>query len=225
MTEQTHKQMEGKEDCPLCKVPEDSIKILKNESMNQQSKKSEYDRKKQEKEKEYADKDNMKKFQKTAIVVVSVALVVGGLSFVLAKQFFNGNGKEGSSGAPVMEVTPKEYEAGTISMAAGVVKYTYKIENKGDGELKINNIKTSCHCTTAKLKIGDNESPSFGMDSTFSSWTGKIPGGGEGLLEVTFDPAYHGSSGVGAAIRAIYFSTNDPNNKKSEVRLSANVTP
>lgn len=222
MTDETNKKMDG--DCPLCKVPDDSIKALKKEGENQQSKKAEYDRKKQGREKEYAKKGNMKKLQKTAVVIIAAALVVGGLSFVLAKQIFNGE-KGNSAGTPIMEITPKEYEAGTISMAAGNLKYTYEIENKGDGELKISNIKTSCHCTTASLKIGDNESSSFGMDSVFSSWTGKISSGGKGYLEVTFDPAYHGSSGVGAAVRAIYFATNDPNHKKAEVRLSANVIP
>lgn len=221
MENETNKKMDA--DCPLCKVPEDSIKALKKEGGNQQSKKAEYDSKKQDREKEYAKKGNMKKLQKTTVVIIVVALVVGGLSFVLAKQFLNG--EERPSGVPVMTVNPKEYEAGTISMAAGNLKYTYEIENKGDGELKISNIKTSCHCTTASLKIGDNESPSFGMDSAFSSWTGAIPANGKGYLEVTFDPAYHGSSGVGAAVRAIYFATNDPNHKKAEVRLSANVIP
>lgn len=222
MENETSKKMDA--DCPLCQVPEDSIKVLKKEGENQQSKKAEYDRKKQDREREYTKKGNMKKLQKTVVVVIASAFVVGGLSFVLAKQIFNGE-KENSTGTPVMEISPKEYDAGTISMAAGILKYTYEIENKGDGELKINNIKTSCHCTTARLKVGDSESPIFGMDSAFSSWTGKIPGGGKGYLEVIFDPAYHGSSGVGAAVRAIYFATNDPNHKKAEVRLSANVIP
>lgn len=212
-----------KEDCPLCEVPEESIENLKKgKFLGSQSKKEEYDKRRQEKEKEYARRDDMKKIKKTAAIILPAILIVGGLAFGLVKQF--SQRETGSSGIPIMEVNPKEYDAGTISMAAGSIKRTYEIQNKGEGDLKISNIRTSCHCTTARLKFRDNESPEFGMDGNFSSWSQKIPGGEKGYLEVTFDPAFHGPSGVGEAVRAVYFSTNDPKNQKSEVRLSADVT-
>lgn len=212
-----------KENCPLCEVPKESIEILKKERPSDSQSKKEYDKRKREKEKEYAKQYNMKKNKKTAAILLSIMLIAGGLSFILIKQFSGAEAKP--AGTPIMEVNPKEYDAGSVSMAAGVIKYTYEIQNKGDGDLKISNIKTSCHCTTARLKVGGKESPEFGMDNVFSSWSQKIPGGEKGYLEVTFDPAYHGASGVGEAVRAVYFSTNDPQNKNSEVRLLASVIP
>jgi len=120
-----------------------------------------------------------------------------------------------------MEIPQKEYDAGTVSMADGKIKYTYKIKNAGVGDLKISSIWTSCHCTTAKLTIGDKTSPEFGMDKRFTSQ--KINPGETGFLEVTFDPVFHGPQGTGPVVRAVYISTNDPNNKKTEVKLMANV--
>lgn len=214
-----------KPNCPLCEVPKESIATLKQKGSEANSKKEEYDLKKREKEKDFSRQNNVKKMTKAVALILPAVLVVGGISFGLIKQFSGGATGSENTGMPIMEINPKEYDAGAISMAAGLLKHTYEITNKGDGELKINNINTSCHCTTARLKIGDKVSPDFGMESSFSSWSGKIPAGEKGYLEVIFDPIYHGSSGVGDAVRAVYFSTNDPKNKNGEVRLLANVTP
>jgi len=51
----------------------------------------------------------------------------------------------------------------------------------------------------------------------------KIPPWETGFLEITFDPAFHGPQGTGPVVRVVYLSTNDPNNKKTEVKLMANV--
>lgn len=212
-----------KPNCLLCEVPKDSIEALKKNGSEANSKKGEYDQKKREEEKKYSQKKSFRKTRNALLVALPILLVVAGLSFALVNGF---SGREtGSTGTPVMEVNPKEYDTGTISMAAGKIKYSYEIQNKGDGDLKISNIKTSCHCTTARLIIRDAKSPEFGMESAFSSWSGKIQKGETGYLEVTFDPAFHGSSGLGDAVRATYFSTNDPKNKNVQVVLSANVAP
>lgn len=79
-------------------------------------------------------------------------------------------------------------------------------------------------CTTAKLKVGDKESPEFGMHDNSVFWSQKIAPGQVGYLDVAFDPAYHGPQGTGPVVRAIYFSTDDPQNKTSQVRLLADVT-
>lgn len=61
------------------------------------------------------------------------------------------------------------------------------------------------------------------MDGGGVFWSQKIAPGETGQLEVIFDPAFHGSQGTGQVVRAVYLSTNDPENKKAEVRLLANV--
>lgn len=182
--------------------------------------------KKREREQELSRKEGRGKIKKTVLISLPILLVAGGIAFGVAnyqpKENANNN-DIGASGAPQVEVSPEEYDAGTISMANGLVKYTYEINNTGEGDLKIDGIWTSCHCTTAILKVGEKTSPTFGMSGNPKRWSQTITPGQKGYLEVIFDPAFHGSEGKGFAARAVYLSTNDPAHKKAEVRLIANV--
>lgn len=174
--------------------------------------------KKQKKEQERLLLARRKKIKKAIFISLPIVLIAGGIIFAL----LNSPSESKNPGAPKIEIPQKEYDAGTISMADGPIKYTYEIKNTGDGDLKINSIWTSCHCTTSRLTVGDKTSEEFGMDKRSTSQ--KIAPGETGFLEVTFDPAFHGPRGVGSAVRAIYLSTNDPQNRKAEVRLVVNVT-
>jgi len=160
-----------------------------------------------------------KKRKKTLFILLPIILIVSGIVFALAGGF-SSNAK-GSK--PRIELSPEEYDAGTISMADGKVKYTYEIQNMGEADLDISRIWTSCMCTTARLRVGGKESEEFGMHSTGGLWSQKIAQGEVGYLEVVFDPAFHGPQRTGEAIRVVYLSTNDPNNKQSQVKLMANV--
>lgn len=151
-----------------------------------------------------------------------ILLVVGGTLLISMGLFFGLPYLTGE-GRGKIEVNPLEYDAGTVSMTEGLVEKTFEIKNIGEGDLKITSILTSCNCTTARLKVGDKTSPEFGMHTSSTFWSQKIAPGQTALLEVTFDPAFHGSQGVGQNIRAVYISSDDPQNKKVEVRLIANV--
>lgn len=158
-----------------------------------------------------------KKIRKTAIislVVIAVAVSFWGLAFSFKK-----SNKE----APKIEINPREIDAGNVSMATGLLRESFEIANTGSKDLEILAIWTSCHCTTAILKVDGRESPVFGMNRSIDSWSEKIAPGAKGQLEVVFDPAFHGPSGLGPAVRAINLLTNDPQNKEAEVRLVANV--
>jgi hypothetical protein len=131
------------------------------------------------------------------------------------------------NGAPKIEASPANYDMGTVSMAKGLAPYTVKIENKGDADLEIKKIYTSCMCTTAKMKIDGVESPAFGMPGHGSAnpfWKGKIPAGGSAEMEIVFDPNAHGHEGVGAITRSITLETNDPARPKFNLMFSGNVT-
>lgn len=182
--------------------------------------------KKKQKEQERLSKVRREKIKRITIISFSI-LIIGGIAFVLANYSRPEQGEKEISetqGTAKIEIDPLRYDAGTVSMADGLVKYTYEIKNQGDGALKIDRIWTSCMCTTARLKVGDKESPEFGMHTGLTSWFEEIAPGEKGFLEVAFDTALHGLQGIGENIRAVYLSTNDPQNKKAEVRLKANVT-
>ncbi len=183
--------------------------------------------KKQQKEQERLYKVRREKIKKITIISFSALLIIGGIAFVLANYSQPEQGEKDiveAQGTPKIEIDPLRYDAGTVSMADGLVKYTYEIENQGDGALKIDRIWTSCMCTTARLRVGDKESPEFGMHTGLTSWFQEIAPGEKGFLDVAFDSTLHGLQGIGENIRAIYLSTNDPQNKKAEVMLRANVT-
>lgn len=120
------------------------------------------------------------------------------------------------------QVEKTEYDWGRIKLDEGDVKKTFTIKNIGTDTLSLLNISTSCMCTTAQVKIGEQTSPFFGMHSK-SSWIGEVEPEEKAELEIVFDPAYHGPSGVGPISREIIVETNDKDNPRLVFNLTANV--
>ena len=98
------------------------------------------------------------------------------------------------------------YDFGTISMAAGNVSTTYRIRNDSAAPLVINRIFTSCMCTTATLIMasGRKQGP-FGMPGhgPLKAVSAQLAPGEVALLEMVFDPAAHGPSGIGRIERVV----------------------
>lgn len=160
---------------------------------------------------------NNKTFSNFLIVVI-----IASLAFV-AFNYFSDRDETGNSGPAAIVLIPAEYDAGTVSMQDGLVEKTFEIKNDGQGDLKIENIWTSCMCTTAHLRVGNKTSPEFGMHTQFSLWSEIISPGETGYLDVVFDPAFHGPKGTGSLIRVIYLATNDTNNKQAQIKMLINV--
>jgi len=125
----------------------------------------------------------------------------------------------GDPNAPRIEVTEKTFDFGKIK-STDVAKHDFKIKNTGKNPLVITDIMTSCHCTTALLKIsGQSDSPEFSME--MSDWQGEIAPGAEATLEAIYKPAVMPVSGQ--VSRVVTFKTNDPANKEVQLELLANV--
>lgn len=186
------------------------------------TKKEKYFLKKQQKERDRLDKIRRQKIKKIIIISLPLILIVSGIVWGLVNYFFQEK-EEVHFGISQIEIDPLEYNAGVVSMSDESVKYTFEIRNKGEGDLELNEIWTSCMCTTARLKVNDKVSPEFGMHGNSKFWSQKIAPGEIGYLEVVFDQAFHGPTGTGKMIRLIYLSTNDPENGKVEIKLSADV--
>lgn len=185
---------------------------------NKLSKKERYLLKKQRKEEISASFAKKKKIKKMVKIGLPIVLVAAGILIAVLSY-----SPEIDNGLAMIDVSPIEYDAGTVSMGDGLVKHTYEIKNTGKENLKIDKIWTSCMCTTAHLRVGDETSPEFGMHNNPVFWSQEILPGETGYLDVVFDPAFHGPSGTGRMVRAVYLSTNDPKNKKAEVKLLINV--
>lgn len=167
-------------------------------------------------------KQKTKKIIGIALVAMLAILLTGKMASAFIE--WRKESQNRPSGEGAIEINNPEYDAGDVRMSGGLITHAFEVKNTGKGYLKISGIWTSCHCTTAMLKVDGKESPKFGMDRSPSSWSQEIAPGQTGQLEVIFDPAYHGHQGMGAIVREIYLSTNDPKNKTAKVSLIANVT-
>ena len=103
---------------------------------------------------------------------------------------------------PAIDVEPDSYDFGTIPQE--VVTHSFVVKNKGDGDLVIGRITTSCGCT--KAQIDQNT----------------IPPGKEATLTVTFDPILHDTRGK--TTKTVNLKTNDPLNPVKKIKIRAFVS-
>ena len=130
------------------------------------------------------------------LMIFATILIMFGGVFVLSSTTNNAPQAGSSKDAKAYTIEPTSFDLGNIPINGGNVTKTFTIKNTGTGALKLFNVKTSCHCTKARVTIAGNDSPDFGM-SDVSSWVGKVPSGKEAKLTVIFDPAFHGPQGIG----------------------------
>lgn len=117
---------------------------------------------------------------------------------------------------------PTSFDWGIIPMKGGYAVKTFAIKNIGTDTLKFYNIKTSCHCTKARMTIDGKDSPDFGMSDT-SDWVGELAPGKIAKLTAIFDPAFHGPQGVGPINRFVSVETNDKGTPKITFTLTGTV--
>jgi len=84
-----------------------------------------------------------------------------------------------------------------------VVNLSYIVVNDGDRNLVIDNVVTSCGCTTATLSHNI------------------IPPGHRADLAVRFDAGYHAVEPGEQVVRIVWLMTNDPDTPVAEARLTA----
>lgn len=127
--------------------------------------------------------------------------------------------KSDDPNAPKLEIAEKRFDFGKITLQ-DIAKHEFKLKNTGKNPLVIYDIMTSCHCTSAKLKVpGQADSPEFTMG--MSDWNEEIPPEIEGIIEVVYTPATMPVSGK--ISRVVTFNTNDPNNQHLQLEIIAEV--
>src|SRR3989344_2564719 len=96
----------------------------------------------------------------------------------------------------------------------------FAIENYGDKPLQLFKVTSSCGCTFGTITINGQKSPEFSMHSK-SNWTGSLAPGEKALIAVTYKPSIMPVKGE--VSRAVYVSTNDPDNKEVAFSIKAFV--
>lgn len=117
-------------------------------------------------------------------------------------------------------------DLGTVSMAAGNVPFQYLIKNAGDQPVDLKRIATSCMCTSATLVTANGRKGPFGMPghgTGTNTVKARLAPGETANLEVVFDPAAHGPSGLGRIERSVMVESADA--PPLELRMVVMVTP
>ena len=128
---------------------------------------------------------------------------------------------------PKIVIEPSYYNFGDISQAKGIISTIFNIKNEGESDLIINNMESSCMCTTASIIYDGAEGPRFGMSmhgSNPKEWSVSIPPGEEAQLKVYYDPDAHGKF-TGLVTRTIDIYSNDPIDFQKQVRIELNQIP
>lgn len=126
----------------------------------------------------------------------------------------------------ILTALESDYNFGMISMKDGNVSHKFLLRNEGNETIKIEEVSTSCMCTTAYLYdgTGARKGP-FGMSGHGGKSLANMEiGAGEAVeLEAVFDPAAHGPQGVGKVKRVINIETNSQTNPKIQLTFEAEV--
>jgi hypothetical protein len=127
---------------------------------------------------------------------------------------------------PRISFDKQRYNFGDVSQRNGVVYVDFIIKNNGSKDLIINNMDSSCMCTTAKLIVDGRESPEFGMSMHGNprGWYDTIPPGKTAILRVFYDPNKHKDL-KGPVTRFITIFSNDPINFQTKIRIDLNQVP
>lgn len=115
------------------------------------------------------------------------------------------------------------FNFGKVGKIQGRITKIFKLYNKGNSDLIVTNIRVSCSCITASLKVGADMSPYFAIAGAGPGWKMKIEPGGSGELEVALDLA-HPSMGIGRQIRDIFIASNDAVYPEVSLRVEVEVT-
>lgn len=126
---------------------------------------------------------------------------------------------------PSITASPEPFDWGNIKINGGIVQTKFTLKNSSAEAVSISKLETSCMCTEASLKIGEKESPFFGMPGHTPNpgWQAEISAGQEAILTVKFDPAAHGPEGLGKVNRVARIWFSKPDNTYRDIAFVANV--
>lgn len=162
---------------------------------------------------------------KTSISILVTILVLGGLVWIARPDAQGTSSTQTKSSGVLVVEEANNYDFGTISMAAGKVKHTFKVKNTSNESVVVSKVYTSCMCTSATLVIGDKQFGPFGMPGhvVIPRIDQTVNPNEEVTVEVIFDPAAHGPAGVGRIQRTVTLENNA--GQPVELLFAAVVTP
>lgn len=165
---------------------------------------------------------------KTTIIGIAIAIVTLGGAIWFAypsSQQANDMASLPQSFSKALSAEETDFDFGSISMAAGKVKHTFKIQNISNEPINIEKMYTSCMCTAAVLMMEGGRFGPYGMagHGFIPKINEMLSSGEKAVVEVIFDPAAHGPAGVGRIQRTITIENSA--GQPFELGFTALVTP
>ncbi len=122
---------------------------------------------------------------------------------------------------PKIIITPDSYDFGEVSVRKGTVSKIMTIRNDGESDLVINNMDSSCMCTTASIIFNGVEGPIFGMSmhGNPKGWSVTIPPKQQAQLKIYYDPTVHSGLEGQHLVRVISVFSNDSVDFEKKVRI------
>jgi hypothetical protein len=154
-----------------------------------------------------------KDFKLMIVGIVVTFLLIVGVSFVFGGREQKEEAVVAGTKVEGLEAKPETYDLGDVPINGGLVTKEYEVMNTTSSVLKLKKIATSCMCTKAKVKIGDQETKFFGMEGHGDKNPPvnlEIAAGEVAKVTMEFDPAAHGPQGVGPIDRSIFLTFSDP---------------
>jgi hypothetical protein len=125
---------------------------------------------------------------------------------------------------PQLVIYPKAYDLGNVSVSGGVVTTLVHLTNKGKTNLVIDDMETSCGCTSASIVYDGVEGPLFNMREHGNNpvgWSVSIRPGDTAILKVIYDPMVHPDL-RGTVTRLVTIYSNDPIDPQTTFKLRLN---
>ncbi|WP_456473679.1 DUF1573 domain-containing protein [Candidatus Pyrohabitans sp.] len=162
-------------------------------------------------------KAKQKKSNIRVYAILAALLLIGAGFYLLKSQ----ETEEVIEGTPIMVISPESHDFGMVSVRGGEVSTSFVVENRGDGDLVISDMETSCACTSATIEYRGKEGPRFNMrehGTNPKGWSQRIHPGEKAYLKVYYSPRVHPDI-RGEVIRFVTLYTNDPQNQVAKVYI------
>lgn len=157
---------------------------------------------------------------KTYLIFATIIIGVIALSVWIGKSNTIPSYSSSDPNRPIAAISEKSYNLGDMKVS-DTKSYDFTISNKGKDDLTLSKIATSCDCTFAKIiKADGTESPAFTMGAR-NAWQTNLKTNESAKLRVIYKPSVMPIEGP--VDRYVTISTNDPDNPKLEIKVSAVV--
>ncbi len=137
---------------------------------------------------------------------------------------------QASDNPPKIDIENPKYDFGTIKQSEGIIITTFTVKNTGGSDLIIDNMDTSCGCTSVSLIYKGQEGPKFSMGmhgNNPKDYSLAIPPGESAQLKVYYDPMAHGKQKKPEMeiVRTVTIISNDPIDFQKKVRIELTQVP